>query len=124
MLDRQRCASPGERQGNDMKSGAWLRAVVIGSAAGVMLLGAAGLRADDAGSGGSARAVRLSNVDGQVQVAQGADASDEGGQRGVRRQGPGTRDQGSEKQGLGIRGLWGTVGSRSGFSPSLPSGSE
>jgi hypothetical protein len=38
-----------------------------------MLLGAAGLRADDAGSGGSARAVRLSNVDGQVQVAQGAD---------------------------------------------------
>jgi hypothetical protein len=46
---------------------------VIGSAAAVMILGAAGLRADDANGGSSARAVRLSGVDGQVQVTQGGD---------------------------------------------------
>jgi FecR protein len=63
----------GERQGNDMKSGTWWRrAVAVGSAAALMSLGAAGLMADD-GSGGTGRAVRLSSVEGQVQVAQGGD---------------------------------------------------
>ena len=57
-----------------MKSGAWLRrAVAIGSAAAVVIFGAAGIRADDANGGGSGRAVRLSSVDGQVQVSQGGD---------------------------------------------------
>ncbi|UWZ83526.1 DUF6600 domain-containing protein [Occallatibacter riparius] len=60
-----------------MKSGAWLRrAVAVGSVATVMILGAA-VRADDANGGGTAggsgRAVRLSSVDGQVQVSQGGD---------------------------------------------------
>ncbi len=40
---------------------------------GGVVLGAAALRADDPNGGGSGRAVRLSSVDGQVQVSQGAD---------------------------------------------------
>jgi hypothetical protein len=49
----------------------------VAVAAAVVILGAAGLRADDANGGGTgtatARAVRLSSVDGQVEVSQGAD---------------------------------------------------
>ncbi len=65
-----------------MKWREWLRrALAVSSAAVVMFLGAAGSRADDTNGGGTdggtgggaARAVRLSSVDGQVQVMQGAD---------------------------------------------------
>jgi hypothetical protein len=74
MLDKAEVHVAVERQGNGMRSGAWLRrAVAVGSAAAGLILGAAALRADDPNGGGSRRAVRLSSVDGQVQVAQGGD---------------------------------------------------
>jgi hypothetical protein len=59
-----------KRQGVENRGGTagWRgRAWVLGLAAALAL--APGLRADDAGA--AARAVRLSSVDGQVQIAQG-----------------------------------------------------
>ncbi|HEY3706163.1 MAG TPA: FecR domain-containing protein [Terracidiphilus sp.] len=61
-----------------MRSESWWRravrrGVVIGLAAAVIVLGAVALGAEDDPGGAPGRAVRLSSVDGQVQVAQGGE---------------------------------------------------
>src|SRR5271165_106991 len=66
----------GERQGTTMISGVrisgiWVRRAMVVLALGVLSAGAAGARADDGSGAGPGRAVRLSSVDGQVQVSAG-----------------------------------------------------